>query len=74
MLAIETKVPAQVKDIVVEKSEAMKDTAIEKGTQVKDTIVTTTKTTANYTASTTKKAKLLNIYPYWVFNYSSNLP
>ena len=32
MLAIETKVPAQAKDTVVEKSEAMKDTAIEKGT------------------------------------------
>ena len=74
MLAIETKVPAQVKDIVVEKSEAMKDTAIEKGTQVNDTIVSTTKTTVDYTASTTKKAKLLNVYPYWVFNCTSNLP
>ena len=74
MFAIETKVPIQAKDIVVEKSEAMKDTAIEKGTQVKDTIVSTTKTTADYTASTTKKAKLLNIYPYWVFHCTSNLP
>ena len=52
----------------------MKDTTIEKGTQVKDAIVSTTKTIADYTTSTTKKAKLLNIYPYWVFNYSSNLP
>ena len=37
----------------------MKDTAIEKETQVKDTIVSTTKTTADYTTSTTKKANLL---------------
>ena len=74
MFAIETKVPAQAKDTVVEKSEAIKDTAIEKATQVKDTIVNTTKTTADYTASTTKKAKLLYVYPYWVFNCTSNLP
>ena len=52
----------------------MKDTTIEKGTQVKDTIVSTTKTIADYTTSTTKKAKLLNIYPYWVFHCTSNLP
>ena len=37
MFAIETKAPAQAKDTVVEKSEAMKDTTIEKGTQAKDT-------------------------------------
>ena len=42
----------------------MKDIVIEKGTQVKDTIVSTTKTTADYTTSTTKKAKLFNVYPY----------
>ena len=74
MFAIETKVLAQAKDTVVEKSEAMKDIVIEKGTQVKDTIVSTTKTIADYTTSTTKKAKLLNVYPYWVFNCTSNLP
>ena len=74
MFTIETEVPAQAKDTIVEKSEAMKDTAIEKATQVKDTIVNTTKTTADYTTSTTKKAKLLNAYPYWVFNCTSNLP
>ena len=74
MFAIETKVPAQGKETVVKKSEAMKDTAIEKGTQVKDTIVSTTKTTTDYTTLTTKKAKLLNVYPYWVFNCTSNLP
>ena len=49
MFAIETKVPAQAKDTVIERSEAMKDIAIEKGTQVKDTIVSTTKTTMDYT-------------------------
>ena len=74
MFAIETKVLAQAKDTVVEKSEVMKDTAIEKETQVKDTIVSTTKTTADYTTLTTKKAKLLNVYPYWVFSCTSNLP
>ena len=52
----------------------MKDIVIEKGTQVKDTIVSTTKTTADYTTSTIKKAKLFNVYPYWVFNCTSNLP
>ena len=74
MFAIETKVPAQAKDTVIERSEAMKDTVIKKRTQVKDTIVNTNKTTADYTTSTTKKAKLFNVYPYWVFNCTSNLP
>ena len=51
----------------------MKDIAIEKGTQVKDTIVSTTKTTMDYTRPQ-RKQSCSNVYPYRVFNCTSNLP
>ena len=40
----------------------MKDSTIKKGMHVKDTIVSTTKTIADYIASTTEKEKLLNVH------------